>query len=434
MTFNSVSLQRVFKKIRNSKYIHNFTALAGSEIVGQVIIIGVTPILTRVYSPAEFGQYEFFKTSALLLVVIGFLNYDASIYSSKNDKERINSVLLSVFVLFAICTITSIGLFIFNDFFVQVFQCKIKNGWFWTLPLYAFFAALTNLMLVVLTKDGSFKLISFIKIIVSILVASTQLFFGWLKWGYWGLVYSTIIVQMIAFVLYLKPFYVHYKGDFKDLSFNSSKIIMKTYWRLPLIVFPGNFLNNLVQSLPVFFLGRVDSQILGYYGLAQRVIGFPLKFLTAAIQSLYVKELTDEIEKTGIGVKAYRKNLKIYGIIAIVLISGLLIFTKPVLPLLFGNEWLLAVPYVLVLGFLFSVRFIFGGLSFVMVIGKAPKVDIFWQVFFAIFVAFSFLVCEFLDASPLITIMAYVLVGVFSYLIYGVLSYTIAKSSKYLRN
>ena len=425
-------MQKVFKKIRNSEYIQNFTALAGSEIVAQVILIGVTPILTRVYSPAEFGQYEFFKTSGLLLVVVGFLNYDASIYTSKNETERINSVLLSVFVLFAICTITSIGLFIFNDFFVQVFQCKIKNGWFWTLPLYAFFAALTNLMLVVLTKDGSFKLISFIKIIVSILVASTQLFFGWLKWGYWGLVYSTIMVQMIAFVLYLKPFYVQCKGDFKDFSLKSSKIIMKTYWRLPLIVFPGNFLNNLVQSLPVFFLGRVDSQILGYYGLAQRVIGFPLKFVTAAVQRLYVKELTDEIEKTGIGVKAYRKNLKIYGIIAIVLILGLLIFTKPLLPILFGNEWLLAVPYVNILGILFSVRFVFGGLSFVMVLGKAPIIDIFWQVFFAVVMTLSFIVCEWIEASPFITMLSYVLAGVFSYFFYGVISYTIARSKKFL--
>jgi O-antigen/teichoic acid export membrane protein len=264
--------------------------------------------------------------------------------------------------------------------------------------------------------------------------ASTQLFFGWLNLGYWGLVYSTIMVQMIAFILYFKPFYVQYKGDFKYFSLKSSKIIMKTYWRLPFIVFPGNFLNNLVQSLPVFFLGRVDSQILGYYGLAQRIIGFPLKLVTAAVQRLYVKELTDEIEKTGIGVNAYKKNLKIYGMIAFVLILGLLTFTKPLLPILFGNEWLPAVPFAVVLGILFSVRFIFGGLSFVMVIGKAPIIGIYWQVFFAVGMTLSFLVCEWLEASPFITMLSYVLVGVFSYLIYGVISYTLAKSMKYLSN
>ena len=425
-------MKKIFNKYRNSQYIQNFTALAGSEIIAQVILIGVTPILTRVYSPAEFGQYEFFKTSAYLLVVIGFLNYDVSIYTSKNESERINSVLLSVIVLLAICILASVFLFYFNDFFVQVFQSEIKEGWFWTLPVYAFFAALTNLMLVVLTKGGSFKLISSIKIIVSILIASTQLFFGWLNLGYWGLVYSTIMVQLIAFVLYFKPFYQQFKYNFKDLSFIRSKVIMKTYWRLPFIVFPGNFLNNLVQSLPVFFLGRIDSQILGYYGLAQRIIGFPLKFVTAAVQRLYVKELTDEIDKTGIGVNAYKKNLKIYGMIAFVLILGLFAFTKPLLPILLGNEWLPAVPFVVILGILFSVRFIFGGLSFVMVIGNAPKIDIFWQVFFAVIMTLSFLVCESLEASPFITMLTYVLAGVFSYLVYGVLSYTIARSKKFL--
>ena len=427
-------MQRVLNKYRNSQYIQNFTALAGSEIIAQAILMGVTPILTRVYSPAEFGQYEFFKTSGLLLVIIGFLNYDASIYSSKNEIDRINGVLLSVMVLLVISFFSSGILFFFNDFFVEIFQSEIKDGWFWSLPVYAFFAALTNLMLVALTKEGSFKLISSIKIIVSILVASTQLIFGWLNWGYWGLVYSTIVVQMIAFLLYFKPFYMQFNGNFKDFSFMRLKILMKTYWRLPIIVLPGNFLNNLVQSLPVFFLGRMDSQVLGYYALAQRIIGFPLKFVTAAVQRLYVKELIDEIDKTGIGVNAYRKNLKIYGIISIILILGLLAFTKPLLPIFFGNEWLPAVPYATLLGIFFSVRFIFGGLSFVMVIGKAPKVDIFWQVFFAILMTLSFLVCEFLDASPLVTILSYVLVGVFSYLIYGVFCYTVAKSKYYLSN
>lgn len=425
-------MQIVFNKIRNSQYIQNFTALAGSEIFAQAILIGVTPILTRIYSPSEFGQYEFFKTSALLLVVISFLNYDTSIYSSKNETERINSVLLCVMVLFAICFVASVVLFVFNDVFVQIFQTEIKDGWFWTLPVYTFFAALTNLMLVVLTKGGSFKLISSIKIIVSILVASTQLFFGWLNLGYWGLVYSTIMVQFIAFVLYFKSFYKQFQDNFKDLSFNTSKIIMKTYWRLPFIVFPGNFLNNLAQSLPVYYLGRFDSQILGYYGLAQRIIGFPLNFVTAAVKRLYVKELTDEIEKTGIGVNAYNKNLKIYGMIAFVLILGLLAFTKPLLPILFGKEWLPAVPIVMILGILFSVRFIFGGLSFVFVIGKAPIIGIIWQVYFAVVMTLSFLVCELFEASPFITLLSYVLVGVISYFFYGVIGYFIAKSKKYL--
>jgi O-antigen/teichoic acid export membrane protein len=330
--------------------------------------------------------------------------------------------------------LTSALLFVFNEFFVKYTGCEIKEGWFWTLPVYAFFAALTNLILIVLTRGGSFRIISYIKITVSILAACTQLFFGWLNWGYWGLVYSTIMVQIIAFLLHLKPFYKEFKGDFKFFSISNMKSILRNYWRLPLIVFPGNFINNLVQSLPVFFLGRIDSQILGYYALAQRIIGFPLKFVTASVQRLYVKELTSEIEKTGIGLNAYKKNLKIYGIIAIAVILGLLVFTKPLLPILFGNKWLPAVPFVMALGILFSVRCIFGGLSFIMVIGKAPKVDIFWQVFFAISMTLSFIVCEFFDASSFVTILIYVSVGVFSYFIYGVLGYSVAKSRKYLIN
>ena len=78
-----------FKKIVKSEYVKNFTALAGSEVIAQLIIIGVMPFLTRIYTPVEFGQYELFKTTSLLLVVVGFLNYDVSVYTAKNSSDRI---------------------------------------------------------------------------------------------------------------------------------------------------------------------------------------------------------------------------------------------------------------------------------------------------------------------------------------------------------
>jgi O-antigen/teichoic acid export membrane protein len=77
------------KRAFKSQYVKNFTALAGSEVIAQLIIIGVMPFLTRIYTPVEFGQYEFFKTTSLLLVVVGSLNYDVSVYTAKNSSERI---------------------------------------------------------------------------------------------------------------------------------------------------------------------------------------------------------------------------------------------------------------------------------------------------------------------------------------------------------
>ena len=423
----------LFRKFQFNEYFRNFTALAGSEIVAQAILVGVTPVLTRVYTPSIFGQYEFFKSAALLLVVIGFLNYDASIYTSKSGKERITSIVLSAIILTVICLIASLALFLFNDDFVRVSGSEIKEGWFWSLPLYAFFTALTNLMLVVLTKSGSFKLLSGIKIVVSILVASTQLLFGWLSLGYWGLVYSTIIVQFIAFVLYARPFFREFRSHGHVLTKESLVSVLCVYWRMPALVLPGNFLNNVVQFLPVFFLGKMDSQLLGYYGLAKRIIDFPLKFITSAVQRLYVKELTDEIQLSGTAQRTYVKNLKIFSVLAVVLYAGILLLTKPVVPVLFGDEWLPAVPYILILGLLFSVRFVFGGLSFVMILGKAPKLDLIWQVVFGVAMTTTFILSAELGISPIETTLFYTLIGIACYCLYGVLSYRVSKSKFILR-
>jgi O-antigen/teichoic acid export membrane protein len=419
-------------KVFKNNYFKNLFSLAGSEIISQSILIGVTPILTRIYSPLEFGQYEFFKTSALFLVVIGFLSYDASVYSSKNNIERINSILVSALVLTVICLLASLLLFFFNDYFVTQTGSEIKESWFWTLPLYAFFSALTNLMLVVLTKNGSFKLLSVIKIIVSIFIASTQLLFGWLNMGYWGLVYSTIFVQFIAFIIYFKPFYKELKYSLNECSLLEMKKLLVAYWRLPMLILPGNFFNYLVQSLPVFFFGKIDNQLLGYFSLAKRIIDFPLTFLSSAIQRLYVKNLTDEIENTGIGRYTFLKNLKINGIIALFLLLGVFTLTNLLLPFFFGNEWVPAVPIIIILSILFSIRFVFGSLSFILIFGKAPKFAFLWQFCYAFFL-FTFLyILSYLHIDSFWIFVSYVIIGVIFYLIYGFICYKVSSSKKYL--
>jgi O-antigen/teichoic acid export membrane protein len=422
----------MFKRILNDNYLKNFFSLAGSQIISQSILIGVTPLLTRIYTPIELGQYEFFKTSTLVIVVIGFLNYDSSVYSSKSNLERINSFFLSFLVLSAICILTSFLLFFFNHSFIKLTGSKIKDGWFWSLPLCAFFSALTNLMMVVLTKNGSFKLLSSINIIVSILVATIQLLFGWLNMGYWGLVYSTIFVQCFAFLLYFFPFYKEFKNSFKDCSVIEMKKLFLTHWRLPLLIFPGNFLNNIVQSVPVFYLNKVDNELLGYFSISKRLIDFPLSFVSSAIKRLYIKELADEIENTGIGMLTFFKNLKIYGFIALILILGVFIFTEPLLPLIFGIKWLPAVPYVKILSIYFTFKFVFGSLSIILIFGTAPKLAFLWQLGYAIvlFTFFSFLSST--NIEPRFIIFYFVLIGVLFYLLYGFICSKVALSKKYL--
>ena len=420
----------IFNKFTKSKYFKNFSFLAGSEGIAQILSIIVLPILSRMYTPIEFGEYELFKSTALMLIVICFLQYDVSIYTSKSDIECINAFFLNVVILFSICIFAFLGFSLFNFLFTN--NQKVK--WLWAIPIYVFFSGMTNLLLVWFTKQGNYFLLSFIKILVSILVATTQISFGYLNMGFLGLLYSTLIVQIIAFLIYILPFIKSQIQNFKHINISTIKILIKDNWRLPLLVLPGNFLNNLVQNLPVYFLGWIDSKVLGYFSMARRIIDFPLKSINSATYRLYVKELTDEIILSGVGKNTFSKNLKLYSLISVILFLMILIFTKPILPLLFGDVWTPAVPYILILGLLFSIRFIFGGLSFIMILGKAPKLDLIWQICFGTFVACVFYLGIYYEFSAINVIKMYVISGVISYLIYGMLCKKVAYSSYYLSN
>lgn len=415
----------------NSNFFKNFSLLFGSEVITQVIGIIILPILTRMYTPLEFAEYEMFKSIALLLIVIGFLQYDTSIYSSNSEFECINAWFLCVIILTSICFVAFLGITLFNNYFSEV-EHKVELKW--ALPIYVFFSGMTNLLLVWHTKHGSYFLLSKINIIISLLVSATQLSFGFLNIGFLGLLYSTVIAQVIAFLIYFIPFIKTQFNFFKFINFNSINTLLKDNWRLPFLVLPGNFLNNLVQSLPVYFLGWIDPKALGYFSLARRIIDFPLKSISAAVYKLYVKELTDEINFSGVGIKTFSKHLKLYSIISGLLFFMILIFTKPILPILFGDIWIPAVPYIILLGLLFSVRFVFGSLSFILILGKAPKLALIWQIMYGLVVISVFYIGISYHFSSINIMIMFVISGIILYLFYGILCKKVSYSSYYLSN
>ena len=51
---------RIVRLLPKGRFLRRFTMLSGGQVLAQLLVLASSPILTRVYTPAEFGVYGVF--------------------------------------------------------------------------------------------------------------------------------------------------------------------------------------------------------------------------------------------------------------------------------------------------------------------------------------------------------------------------------------
>ena len=98
----------MFKKIFRSPFIKSILTLVTGSSIAQAITLLVTPILSRIYSPADFGVFTFFMAIVGAFALIATLRYEIAIMLPKKDQEAVNIVSLSL-IINALCRLLAVA-------------------------------------------------------------------------------------------------------------------------------------------------------------------------------------------------------------------------------------------------------------------------------------------------------------------------------------
>ncbi|RTZ49712.1 hypothetical protein EJ377_05215 [Chryseobacterium arthrosphaerae] len=80
-------IRRIIDKYKGSEFIKNVAVVMTGTAVSQLIAIAVTPILTRNYTPEDFGYYTTFIAIYTVLCSFATGKYERVILLSKNEND-----------------------------------------------------------------------------------------------------------------------------------------------------------------------------------------------------------------------------------------------------------------------------------------------------------------------------------------------------------
>jgi O-antigen/teichoic acid export membrane protein len=134
LNFFFIFILEKYEKIKEIFFQGHLTKglfIIGSGIfIAQLISLIATPIITRLYSPADFGVLSVFSSTLAIIVIVGGFRYEVAIPLPKEDIDAANLFVLFVMILSLSTIVFFVIMFFFGDFFFSLFHAENLHPYF----------------------------------------------------------------------------------------------------------------------------------------------------------------------------------------------------------------------------------------------------------------------------------------------------------------
>ncbi len=326
--------------MKNNDFRKNVLILMTGTTIAQAIPIAISPILTRIYTPEDFGVFALYMAIVSILVVFTTGQYDLAIMLPKNEKNTINIVRLSLVINTIFSTSIFIIIFIFFDFFQSLLGEKSLGKFLYFIPLSVFLIGCYQTFNYWLNRKKQYKTLSTNKVIQSLTSSTSSITFGIQDFGKDGLIISQLLAQAVVVALLIKKI----KMSFLFQSFEKLKILAlaKRYIKFPKITMMQSFFSNTTAELPVIIISSFFAlKDAGFYSLAQRVVASPISIISSSFFQVFYQSFTTEKNKQ----KFYKMKFIKINVMLLPPFILLWFFLEPLFGFIFGEEWVVASLY-----------------------------------------------------------------------------------------
>lgn len=94
----SAGLQRLKALLPKSSFARSVAVLAGGTAAGQAIVVLASPIITRLYTPEDFGVLAVYSSLLGILSTVAALRYELAIPLSEKDEDAAALLKIAMFL------------------------------------------------------------------------------------------------------------------------------------------------------------------------------------------------------------------------------------------------------------------------------------------------------------------------------------------------
>lgn len=346
------------------------------------MLVLVSPLMTRLYSPEEIGIYTFYLSWVNLLAPIVCTKLEMAIVteSSENKRLAIIKVCLCLNYVLSILATCLLGGYLFFSHSFTLYSLMYLVFFFLTLLFNGFYGIGVSYH----NRYQQYEKISKLTVQKSIWQSGLFVVLGMVHFSVIGLMLSQLISLMIVCVGQTKEIREKRK-QIQTVTVLEMKQVVKENQKFIRYTTPSVFLNLFSYSSLTFFITDLyGAEVCGFYAMSYRLLGMPLTLISSNVAKVFLEKATKLKENHESCVQLLRKTTKGLLLLAVPMVMVFTVISPPLFSLVFGEGWQMAGKYVQLLAWMFGIRLVVSSLTSMLIVAKKQHVEFSIQALFAI--------------------------------------------------
>lgn len=408
-----------------SDFVKNvFTLLSGATIA-QVIALITIPVLTRLYTPEDFGYIAIYLSITNIIAAVSSGRYELAIMLPKKKEDAL-AIFKGIIRWVAIISIIAFVLMVIVKKSNHKIADFVQPNYFYFLPLSVFTVALSNAYLQWYTRVKKFKLQANAKIVKSAASSGVNIGLGhFFQIKSLGLFFGHIAGQASQFILFVIRFIKEEKKNLKFIDREKVKQQLKENRNFPYFSAPMAFLNAISVDVLIYVLNLFYStSLVGFYSNANKVINYPLSLISQSFTSVFYQKMTETNKKMKLYLISYFSN---FGIATLAMLP-IIFWGEEIFSFVLGNEWSIAGSIAKYLSPLTIASFAMRSVSNIFSLTRRNGTLLIWQI---LYLTITFIIIFYTKSGQFEQMIWYVsLIGSILYIILAVIGFFIIRKKE----
>ncbi|MGD9507372.1 MAG: lipopolysaccharide biosynthesis protein [Geminicoccaceae bacterium] len=419
---------QLYHKLIESRFVRRLTVLSGGFLLSQLLIVLSFPILSRLFTPAEFGVYAVFTALTGILGNVLSLRYELAAPVARSDRDAAALIVVALLAVIASCAITVPIALLVSDWLARAAEMPELGDILWAIPLTIVLLSGTETASYWSVYRATFRLNAAARLVQSIAQAGLQVAFGLAGMSGLGMIlgYGLGYAARLAYLILRFP-----PADRARLLGVDRAAITRAArqnWQYPAYSAPATLLEASTALLPAILLAILyDPTIAGLYGLGQRLMGLPVRLFSQAARQVFLSEAAN---RTGTGLqRLFTRTVLLFLGFGLLCMAPLIVAGPSLFALLFGEAWRSAGEMVQLLVPLYLTRFVVTPVSQALNVLRRQSLHLISSGTDAALLLATFAAAWWFAFAPMTTILLLSLGSTAAYLLYLALVWGVVRSA-----
>lgn len=322
-------------RFRGSEFAKNTATLTLGTMAAQGIAIAAMPVLSRLYTPADFGLLAVFLAVSGIVATVITLRYETAILLPKDEQESKTLVLLSAFLSVLFGLVIGLITWLLPEALKTALGVSVLNEWLVMSVLCGVGTALVTTGSNWYNHQREYLRISTLRITQSSAGALIGVMLG--LWGFTeGLMLAHIFATFIVSVMVILGL-ISLRANWRKSDF---RVIVLKHSAAPKYLLLTSLLDVVTLQLPIFLIAAwFSSEAAGQFSMAWKILLIPSALIGAAVGQVFLRQFSELWPDAQAARKLLFQTWKVLGLVGLLPTVLVLFFGVQLFGWILGAAW-----------------------------------------------------------------------------------------------